>query len=253
MGARALGSAKVPRRGARSYDVAQRTLIEFPPAAPALSVTVVSEARSERVVKLVAALDRAGITADVVPEPAQVGTDARALVPDAVVAFLDPNLQPDLQALRLLTERLPSSHVVLVAPGLRPAGVRRAVDAGADAVISDDDAEECLPSAIRAACAGQICAPRELGRHIPRPALSYRERQVLGLVVLGFSNGAIAGRLCLAESTVKSHLSAAFVKLGVRSRSEAAAMVSDADGGLGRGILAISPAGLGPSRNGSAG
>jgi DNA-binding NarL/FixJ family response regulator len=93
--------------------------------------------------------------------------------------------------------------------------------------------------------------PRSLGLHIARPALSYRERQILGLVVLGFTNGDIAGRLHLAESTVKSHLSSAFAKLGVSSRREAAAMISDADGGLGPGILAISVASPSPPRNGA--
>jgi DNA-binding NarL/FixJ family response regulator len=234
--------------------VAQRSLIEIPPAAvPALKVTLAMDA-PELAARVTAALGKAGITAELAKAPAEIGSAADTTASDAVVVFLDPESHSDLTTLRALTTRLPSSHVVVVAPALRPAGVRRAVDAGANAVLSaDGDLAEALPPAIRAACAGQVCAPRQLGRHIPRPALSYRERQVLGLVVLGFSNGEIAGRLCLAESTVKSHLSAAFVKLGVRSRSEAAAMVSDADGGLGRGILAISPAALAPSRDGVAG
>jgi len=41
------------------------------------------------------------------------------------------------------------------------------------------------------------------------------------------------------------------VKLGARSRTEAAAMVRDADGGLGRGILAISVAGSASPRDGA--
>ncbi len=49
---------------------------------------------------------------------------------------------------------------------------------------------------------------------------------------------------------MKSHLSAAFGKLGVRSRNEAAAMILDPDQALGVGILAISdgdqPAGKEP-------
>ena len=71
--------------------------------------------------------------------------------------------------------------------------------------------------------------------------LSTREKQVLGMVVLGFTNGEIARQLHLAESTIKSHLSSSFTKLGVRSRNEAAELI-DADGGLGTGILAISGA-----------
>ena len=60
------------------------------------------------------------------------------------------------------------------------------------------------------------------------------------MVVMGFANREIAGKLFITEATVKSHLSSAFQKLGVRSRTAAAALILDSDGGLGTGILAIS-------------
>jgi len=66
-----------------------------------------------------------------------------------------------------------------------------------------------------------------------------REKQVLGMVVMGFSNGEIANKLVLAESTIKSHLSSAFSKLGVRSRGEATELILDPVNGLGPGILSI--------------
>jgi DNA-binding NarL/FixJ family response regulator len=69
--------------------------------------------------------------------------------------------------------------------------------------------------------------------------LSSREKQVLGLVVMGYMNSQIAAQLFLAESTVKSHLSSAFDKLGVRSRHEAVARILDPQGGLGVGILTV--------------
>ena len=59
------------------------------------------------------------------------------------------------------------------------------------------------------------------------PSLTPRERQVLGSVVTGRTNAQIADQLGLAESTVKSHLSSAFAKLGVASRAEAAALIRD--------------------------
>ena len=72
---------------------------------------------------------------------------------------------------------------------------------------------------------------------VEAPALSYREKQILALAINGLSNSQIAGRLYLAESTVKSHLSSAFRRLGVRSRREAAAFVLGADEALRRSIL----------------
>jgi DNA-binding NarL/FixJ family response regulator len=62
------------------------------------------------------------------------------------------------------------------------------------------------------------------------------------MLVRGFTNAEIAARLYLAESTVKSHLSSAYTKLGVRSRRDAATMILDPGQGLGPGILAISAA-----------
>jgi DNA-binding NarL/FixJ family response regulator len=69
--------------------------------------------------------------------------------------------------------------------------------------------------------------------------LSMREKQVLGMLVMGFTNAEIAAKMFLAESTVKSHLSSAYTKLGVRSRKDAASMILDPVAGLGPGILTI--------------
>ncbi len=70
-------------------------------------------------------------------------------------------------------------------------------------------------------------------------ALTTREKQALALMVTGLTNAQIAGRLFLAESTVKSHLSSAFSKLGVASRYEAATVILDPERGSGLGIREI--------------
>ena len=57
--------------------------------------------------------------------------------------------------------------------------------------------------------------------------LSGREAQVVGLVADGPANKEIAGRLSIGVGTVKAHLSAAFAKLGVRNRTQAALVVHE--------------------------
>jgi DNA-binding NarL/FixJ family response regulator len=56
----------------------------------------------------------------------------------------------------------------------------------------------------------------------PRPALSEREVEILGLVARGRSNRQIADVLAIAEGTVKSHLRRIFLKMGVSDRTQAA-------------------------------
>ena len=59
----------------------------------------------------------------------------------------------------------------------------------------------------------------------PRRALiSPRERQVLALVAEGATNREIGAALFMAEKTASVHVSRILSKLGVRSRTEAAAL-----------------------------
>lgn len=53
-------------------------------------------------------------------------------------------------------------------------------------------------------------------------SLTDREMQVLGLLVLGFTNREIASQLVIAEVTVENHLRPIYRKLKVRNRTEAA-------------------------------
>jgi DNA-binding NarL/FixJ family response regulator len=117
--------------------------------------------------------------------------------------------------------------------------VRTALAAGAAGVVTDEDLHRTLGPCLQAVMTGQVCVPRAQWRQVEPPALSAREKQVLGLVVMGYMNSQIAEQLFLAESTVKSHLSSAFGKLGVRSRNEAVNLILDPERGLGMGILAL--------------
>lgn len=123
---------------------------------------------------------------------------------------------------------------------LVPAGDRRALSR-ADAsdiagVLTDDVPAHRLRAAVDAIITGLAVRSSETARG---NELTSRQQQLLGLVVLGLSNAEIAERLYLTQSTVKSHLNAAYRKLGVRSRKEAVARILDPDSGIGLGILEL--------------
>ena len=74
-------------------------------------------------------------------------------------------------------------------------------------------------------------AERELasvsGRTATPTELTAMERKVAGLAARGRTNVEIARELFLSVRTVESHLSSAYGKLGVRSRTELAALSSE--------------------------
>jgi DNA-binding CsgD family transcriptional regulator len=89
---------------------------------------------------------------------------------------------------------------------------------------------------------GEKVSPPPTARNlVSPPALSYREKEVLELAAGGLTNSQIASRLFLAESTVKTHLSSAFRRLGVGSRREAAALMRFADNDTRRQLLPAPP------------
>lgn len=138
---------------------------------------------------------------------------------------------------RLVRSRLGELSAVLVCRSAGVADVRRALELGVDGIVLEEGIGEALGAVVEAVCAGQVSAPSGQRRALRARALTTREKQVLMLVATGLTNSEIADELFLAESTVKSHLSSAFGKLGVSSRSEAAAVVLDPDRGRGLGLV----------------
>jgi Response regulator containing a CheY-like receiver domain and an HTH DNA-binding domain len=159
--------------------------------------------------------------------------------PSLIVQWVEDTASGMLGCIEPLTQRFTQTPVVVVCPSIQRWEVRAALAAGAAGVVLYDHLDSALGPCLQTVQTGQICVPRGHWRQIEPPVLSTREKQILGLVVMGYMNSQIAGQLFLAESTVKSHLSSAFGKLGVRSRNEAVNLILDPDGGLGLGILGL--------------
>jgi DNA-binding NarL/FixJ family response regulator len=135
-------------------------------------------------------------------------------------------------AFERLGELSPSPLIVVVASDDQRSLVRKALNAGAHGFVCERSLESALLPSIRAVLNGQLSVPATIRSRTPWHTLSLRERQVLKHVADGLTNGEIARCLHLSESTVKSHLSTSFRKLGVSSRAEAAAAVLDPEDGL---------------------
>jgi DNA-binding NarL/FixJ family response regulator len=162
---------------------------------------------------------------------------------DAVVLAGGHGLLARGGPVELLRTLRPASSIVVVCAG-GTAVVRKALRAGVDGFVTEPEVEHALQGTIAAVLAGQISVPRSIRDRIAWTTFSLREKQVLQLVAAGLTNGQIAERLFLSESTIKSHLSSSFRKLGVSSRAEAAAAVLDPDAGLVIGQPISSPAAL---------
>ncbi|MGZ8740899.1 MAG: LuxR C-terminal-related transcriptional regulator [Gaiellaceae bacterium] len=199
--------------------------------------------RTARAVRLLSILDAAGVP--VSTTTGRVSLDGAGEMADVVVVHgvavrTGIRLVADVRARATLP-------IVFVVREASPRELREMLSAGADGVVLEDQAAESLTVTLYAVHAGQIVVPKALWERAERPLLSTREKQTLAMVVIGFSNAEIARQLFVTEATVKSHLSSAFAKLGVRSRTEATALILDPERGLGTGVLAISD-GVGAGR-----
>jgi DNA-binding NarL/FixJ family response regulator len=126
--------------------------------------------------------------------------------------------------------------------------VYQALRAGASGFLLKDASARQLADGVRVVAAGEaLLAPSvtrrlitefsklsETPRLVPTGQqatygdLTERETEVLVLIAQGLSNGEIAERLVVAESTIKTHVSRILVKLGLRDRTQAAVFAYEA-------------------------
>lgn len=92
-----------------------------------------------------------------------------------------------------------------------------------DAIRVVGDGRSLLDNRATAALTAKLRAEAETG---PLAGLTVRERTLLALLAEGLTNRQIAGRMFLAEKTVKNYVSRLLTKLGVERRTQAAVLAS---------------------------
>ena len=160
---------------------------------------------------------------------------ARELAPEVVLMDIRMPVLDGIEATRRLVGTAGPPRILILTTFDLDDYVYDALRAGASGFLLKDATPEEILAAVRIVGAGEallapsvtrrliaefagrarLSEPPELGRLTPR------EREVLLHVAAGDTNAEIAGRLHLAEQTVKSHVSSVLLKLGLRDRVQA--------------------------------
>lgn len=142
------------------------------------------------------------------------------------------------QSLEQLREAGCAARIVVLSGETASALIRRSVELGAAGFIPKTYSSQMLIAALQQVLAGRIflpaqgpddgaaAAPASIETDPRFAALTARQIEVYLNATRGLPNKLIARRLGIAESTVKTHLTAVFAALGVRNRTEAAYQAS---------------------------
>jgi two-component system, NarL family, response regulator NreC len=145
------------------------------------------------------------------------------------VLILDLNMpgRASLDAIPDIKEASPETEIVVLTMQNEPAFARRALQAGVRGYVLKEAADAELVQAVRSAAAGDTYLQPALGARLAagtdQPAaheLSERERDVLRLIALGYTNAEVAEQLYISIRTVESHRAHIQQKLGLSSRAE---------------------------------
>jgi len=171
----------------------------------------------------------------------------RELAPDVVLMDIRMPELNGIEATREIVAANGTSKVLVLTTFDLDEYVYQALRAGASGFLLKDASARQLADGVRVVASGEaLLAPSVTRRLItefsklseaPRVLasaqaaygdLTDRETEVLVLIAQGLSNLEIAGRLVVAESTIKTHVSRILVKLGLRDRTQAAVFAYEA-------------------------
>ncbi|HEX6481036.1 MAG TPA: response regulator [Ktedonobacteraceae bacterium] len=152
------------------------------------------------------------------------------LRPDLILIDLMLPGQDGISTIATLHQALPSTVIVVLSSVLEPAAIRNALRAGASGYLSKDIRASELRAAVKAAARGQAqfspAASASVfvevrSSELTQP-LTLREREILRLMVKGYSTTAICQVLEIREATVERHQHHILAKLGVPGRANEA-------------------------------
>jgi DNA-binding NarL/FixJ family response regulator len=157
----------------------------------------------------------------------QAVVQARSLQPDLVVLDLLLPRRSGTEAIPELAKVSPRSRVIIVSSQTSPSSVRAALTAGASGYVPKRAADGELVSAIRRVASGECYVDPDLGAKLVVPdspvalePLSERERDVLNLIALGYTNQEIGKTLFISVRTVDTHRAHIMRKLRLETRAE---------------------------------
>ncbi len=177
---------------------------------------------------------------------------ATRLRPDLVITDLSMPGIDGLEATRRLCAAVPGIRILILSIHGEPSWVRAAFEAGACGYLAKTCVPEEIESAVRVVLDDRFylsptvaretilpAARGEVGRakgFDPMPSeagrsLTPRELDIVRRVGAGWGNQEIAQRIGMAVSTVRTHLSSVYEKLGLKSRVELALYASHLPGG----------------------
>jgi DNA-binding NarL/FixJ family response regulator len=142
--------------------------------------------------------------------------------PDVVTIDID---LPGLDLAQRLRAQAPQLGLIITGPE-RDELVFQSLEAGMSGYVPRTGSVELLMSAVRHASVAptSFTAPdlaAAIARRRLRSPLSPREQEIFDQLATGASMAAIAGRLRLTESTVRTYLARLYEKLDVHSRADA--------------------------------
>jgi two-component system, NarL family, response regulator DegU len=151
---------------------------------------------------------------------------ALELGPDVVLMDLSMPGLDGIAATRLVRQRAPETHVVILTMHSDDDSLARAIRAGASGYLVKDCSTDELVDAIEKVASGEVTLSPELAASMleedaGEPVISEREKEVLQLIADGLSPTEVAGRLYISVKTVKNHLTSIYQKLDSRDRTQA--------------------------------